>query len=135
MAPEILKEKPYTKAVDWWAFGVLIFELLLGRSPFKGDNEDEIFEAILEEEVVFPASLTSDSISIISKLLVKDPLKRLGSGKGDALDIKKQPYFDGIDWSALLRLEIPPPFLPSVVSPRDTSNFDSDRASERELIW
>ena len=68
MAPEILSEKPYTRAVDWWAFGVLIYEMLLGQSPFKGNDEEEIFDAILNDEIVFPSKLTSDAVSVLKQV-------------------------------------------------------------------
>ncbi|KAJ1550208.1 Serine/threonine kinase, partial [Cladochytrium tenue] len=67
MAPEILLERPYTHAVDWWAFGVLIYEMLLGQAPFRGDDEDQIFEAILHDEVVFPQGMPKDAASILQK--------------------------------------------------------------------
>jgi serine/threonine protein kinase len=68
MAPEILSEQKYGRAVDWWAFGVLIYEMLLGQSPFKGDDEDEIFEAILEDEILYPINMSRDSVSILQKV-------------------------------------------------------------------
>ena len=75
MAPEILLEQDYTRAVDWWAFGVLIFEMLLGQSPFRGDDEEEIFEAILEEEVNYPANMTKESVDILKKVSFSIQLK------------------------------------------------------------
>jgi len=68
MAPEILSEQRYGRAVDWWAFGVLIYEMLLGQSPFRGDDEDEIFEAILEDEILYPINMSRDSVSILQKV-------------------------------------------------------------------
>lgn len=68
MAPEILSEQKYGRAVDWWAFGVLIYEMLLGQSPFRGDDEDEIFEAILEDEILYPINMSRDSVSILQKV-------------------------------------------------------------------
>ncbi|PLW37112.1 hypothetical protein PCASD_13933 [Puccinia coronata f. sp. avenae] len=80
MAPEILLEQRYGRAVDWWAFGVLIYEMLLGQSPFRGDDEDEIFDAILEDEPLYPIHMPRDSVSILQKLLTRDPARRLGAG-------------------------------------------------------
>ena len=68
MAPEILLEQRYGRAVDWWAFGVLIYEMLLGQSPFKGDDEDEIFDAILEDEPLYPIHMPKKSVSILQKV-------------------------------------------------------------------
>lgn len=68
MAPEILLEKPYGRAVDWWAFGVLIYELILGKSPFKGDDEDEIFDSILKDSVVYPTKMPPSATVLIQKV-------------------------------------------------------------------
>lgn len=72
MAPEILLEQRYGRAVDWWAFGVLIYEMLLGQSPFRGEDEDEIFDAILEDEILYPINMSRDSVSICQKVKKKD---------------------------------------------------------------
>ncbi|KAI8927990.1 hypothetical protein BC831DRAFT_450572 [Entophlyctis helioformis] len=134
MAPEILSERPYTRAVDWWAFGVLVYEMLLGQSPFKGDDEEEIFEAIMQQEIVYPPTLPRDAVNLLQKLLTKDPARRLGGGKNDAMDVKQHPFFAGVDWDAMLRLEIPPPFRPTVKSPTDTSNFDEEFTREMPVL-
>jgi serine/threonine protein kinase len=68
MAPEILREQPYGRGVDWWAFGILIYEMLLGQSPFRGDDEDEIFEAILNDEILYPVSMTKDSVLLLQNV-------------------------------------------------------------------
>lgn len=89
MAPEILLENRYGRAVDWWAFGVLMYEMLLGQSPFKGEDEDEIFDAVLEDNILYPINLSKSSVAICEALLQRNPQKRLGGGKGDAQDVKK----------------------------------------------
>lgn len=115
VAPEILKEKPYGRAVDWWAFGVLLYEMLLGQSPFRGDDEDQIFNSILKDEVVYPSTLTKDSISLLNRLLCKNPDNRIGSGMDDAVDIKAHSYFKGVNWDDVLNTRIKPPYFPKVV--------------------
>lgn len=134
MAPEILLEKPYTRAVDWWALGVLIYEMLLGKSPFRGDDEDEIFEAILQDEVKFPPNMPEEAMSVLQMLLTKDPARRLGAGPTDSEEIKQHPYFAGIDFKALIELKIPPPFFPTVSSSTDVSNFDSEFTKEMPVL-
>ncbi|KAG0334316.1 Serine/threonine kinase [Podila humilis] len=134
MAPEILSEQKYGRAVDWWAFGVLIYEMLLGQSPFRGDDEDEIFEAILEDEILYPINMSRDSVSILQKLLTRDPEKRLGSGKTDAEEIKRHPFFKGVNWQDILDKKIPPPFFPKVRGPTDTSNFDPEFTREIPVL-
>ncbi|KAI3642421.1 hypothetical protein MP228_011976 [Amoeboaphelidium protococcarum] len=134
MAPEILQDQEYGRAVDWWAFGVLIFEMLLGQSPFKGQDEEEIFAAILQEEVQFPPNLNKDAVSILTQLLVKDPTKRLGASQADAADIKAHPYFAGVNWEDMLAKKIPPPFIPQIKHDRDVSNFDEEFTREMPVL-
>ncbi|KND02050.1 AGC/PKC protein kinase [Spizellomyces punctatus DAOM BR117] len=134
MAPEILLDKPYGRAVDWWAFGVLIYEMLLGQSPFRGEDEEEIFEAILEDEILYPVNMAKDAVSLLQKLLTKDPSKRLGGGRGDAEDIKRHPFFKGVDWDAMLQLKLPPPYYPKISSPEDVSNFDEEFTRESPVL-
>jgi serine/threonine protein kinase len=66
--PQILLEQRYGRAVDWWAFGVLMYEMLLGQSPFRGDDEDEIFDAILEDEPLYPINMSRDAVAILQKV-------------------------------------------------------------------
>lgn len=80
MAPEIILEQRYGRAVDWWAFGVLIYEMLLGQSPFRGDDEDEIFDAILEDEPLFPIHMPKDSVSILTRVRILSSRVVLRSG-------------------------------------------------------
>ncbi|KAI8913115.1 kinase-like domain-containing protein [Powellomyces hirtus] len=134
MAPEILQDKPYGRAVDWWAFGVLIYEMLLGQSPFRGEDEEEIFEAILEDEILYPVNMAKDAVSLLQKLLTKDPAKRLGGGKNDADDIKKHAFFKGVDWEAMLKLQLNPPYYPKISSPTDVSNFDEEFTKEEPVL-
>jgi novel protein kinase C epsilon type len=68
LAIKILLEQRYGRAVDWWAFGVLTYEMLLGQSPFRGDDEDEIFDAILEDEPLYPITMPRDAVSILQKV-------------------------------------------------------------------
>lgn len=134
MAPEILMDKPYNRAVDWWAFGVLIYEMLLGQSPFKGDDEEEIFEAIMDDDIIFPASLSKNAVNLLQKLLCKDPHKRLGGSKSDAEEIKKHPYFADVDFDKILNREIKPSYAPKVTSPTDVSNFDDEFTKEIPVL-
>ena len=124
MAPEILKEQMYGRSVDWWAYGVLIYEMLLAEAPFQGQDEDEIFEAVLKENLVIPDDLDIIVADLIRQLLIRDPTKRLGCGNGDAADVKKHPYFEGIDFDKLLKLKLEPPYKPTVLNEGDVGNFD-----------
>ncbi|GAA5939874.1 protein kinase C [Sporobolomyces koalae] len=134
MAPEIILEQRYGRAVDWWAFGVLIYEMLLGQSPFRGDDEDEIFDAILEDEPLYPIHMPKDSVSILQKLLTKDPARRLGASEADASEIKSHLFFKDTNWDDVFHKRIPSPFFPAISSATDTSNFDSEFTSEQPTL-
>ncbi|KAF7299216.1 Protein kinase C [Mycena indigotica] len=134
MAPEILLEQRYGRAVDWWAFGVLTYEMLLGQSPFRGDDEDEIFDAILEDEPLYPITMPRDAVSILQKLLNRDPQRRLGAGEEDAEEIKRQPFFKDVNWDDVLHKRIPPPYFPTINGSADTSNFDEEFTKEQPTL-
>ncbi|KAK0146704.1 Serine/threonine-protein kinase N2 [Merluccius polli] len=126
LAPEVLTENNYTRSVDWWGLGVLIYEMLVGESPFPGDDEEEVFDSIVNDEVRYPRFLTPETVSIVQKLLQKDPEKRLGAGEQDAKEVKRHHYFRGVDWLALLAKKVKPPFVPVIKTQEDVSNFDEE---------
>nr|AIO05494.1 Protein kinase C [Hypsizygus marmoreus] len=134
MAPEILLVQRYGRAVDWWAFGVLSYVLLLGQSPFRGVDEDEIFDAILEDVPLYPITMPRDAVSILQKLLSRDPARRLGSGKEDAVQIKRQPFFKDVSFVDVLYKRIPPPYFPTIYGSADTSNFDEEFTREQPTL-
>uniref|UniRef100_A0A3Q2WME4 Protein kinase domain-containing protein n=1 Tax=Haplochromis burtoni TaxID=8153 RepID=A0A3Q2WME4_HAPBU len=126
LAPEVLTDDNYTRAVDWWGMGVLIYEMLVGESPFPGEDEEEVFDSIVNDDVQYPTCIPPNAVAIIQKLLKKNPLKRLGGGERDANEVKGEKFFETIDWEALLAKKVTPPFLPSIKEPTDVSNFDSE---------
>ncbi|KAK4689725.1 hypothetical protein P7C73_g372, partial [Tremellales sp. Uapishka_1] len=134
MAPEILLEQRYGRAVDWWAFGVLTYEMLLGQSPFRGDDEDEIFDAILEDEPLYPITMPRDAVSLLQRLLSRDPTRRLGSGEADAEDIKKHLFFKDVNFDDVYNKRIPAPYFPTIGNATDTSNFDSEFTREQPTL-
>ncbi|XP_043474698.1 serine/threonine-protein kinase N isoform X4 [Leptopilina heterotoma] len=131
LAPEVLTETSYTRAVDWWGLGVLIFEMLAGESPFPGDDEEEVFDSIVNDEVRYPRFLSLEAIAIMRRLLRKNPDRRLGSSERDAEDVKKQAFFRHIAWDDLLLRRVKPPFVPVIHSVEDVSNFDEEFTSEK----
>uniref|UniRef100_A0A8C7X8B4 Protein kinase N1a n=1 Tax=Oryzias sinensis TaxID=183150 RepID=A0A8C7X8B4_9TELE len=130
LAPEVLTDTSYTRAVDWWGLGVLIYEMLVGESPFPGDDEEEVFDSIVNDEVRYPRFLSTEAIAIMRRLLRRNPERRLGSGEKDAEEVKKQPFFRSVDWEALLQRKVPPPFVPSIRGKEDVSNFDEEFTTE-----
>lgn len=134
LAPEVLTETSYTRAVDWWGLGVLIFEMLVGESPFPGDDEEEVFDSIVNDEVRYPRFLSTEAISIMRRLLRRNPERRLGAGERDAQDVKKHLFFRNIDWDGLLAKKVKPPFVPIIQCSSDVSNFDDEFTSEAPVL-
>jgi serine/threonine protein kinase len=134
MAPEILAEQRYGRAVDWWAFGVLIYQMLLGQSPFRGEDEDEIFDAILSDEPLYPIHMPKDSVDILRKLLIREPEKRLGCGPTDALEVMQHPFFADINWDDIYNKRVKPTYIPQLRDATDTSNFDEEFTKEQPKL-
>ncbi|KAK6936182.1 Protein kinase domain [Dillenia turbinata] len=108
LAPEIIKGDGHGSAVDWWTFGIFLYELLYGTTPFKGSGNDDTLSNVVSRSLRFPESpiVSFHARDLIRGLLVKDPENRLGSVKG-AAEIKQHAFFDGLNW-ALIRCAIPP---------------------------
>ncbi|KAI9593253.1 kinase-like domain-containing protein [Syncephalis fuscata] len=124
LAPEIIQSKGHGKPVDWWALGILIFEMLAGYPPFFDDNPFGIYEKILAGRIQFPAHFDPAAKDIVKRLLTADRTKRLGNLRGGAEDIRKHKWFRDVDWVALLNREIQAPIVPNSRHPGDTSNFE-----------
>ncbi|EJS43528.1 sch9p [Saccharomyces arboricola H-6] len=127
LAPELLlDETGYTKMVDFWSLGVLIFEMCCGWSPFFAENNQKMYQKIAFGKVKFPRDvLSQEGRSFVKGLLNRNPKHRLGA-IDDGRELRAHPFFADIDWEALKRKKIPPPFKPHLVSETDTSNFDPE---------
>uniref|UniRef100_A0AAY5ELU1 Protein kinase C n=1 Tax=Electrophorus electricus TaxID=8005 RepID=A0AAY5ELU1_ELEEL len=130
IAPEILLGQKYGTSVDWWSFGVLLYEMLIGKSPFHGHDEEELFQSIRTDDPCYPRWLARDSRDILVKLFVREPERRLGV-KGN---IRQHNFFRDTDWSALEKRQVEPPFKPTVNSPSDCSNFDKEFINEKPRL-
>ncbi|CAK6949955.1 protein kinase C theta type [Scomber scombrus] len=130
IAPEILLGQKYNSSVDWWSFGVLLYEMLIGQSPFHGRDEEELFQSIRTDNPVYPRWLTKDARDILIKLFVREPEERLGV-KGN---IRQHSFFSSTDWEALEQREVAPPFRPTLTSPSDCSNFDKEFINEKPRL-
>ena len=112
----------------------MIYQMLLQQSPFRGEDEDEIYDAILADEPLYPIHMPRDSVSILQKLLTREPDMRLGSGITDAQEIMSHAFFRNINWDDIYYKRVPAPFQPSIKSPTDTSNFDSEFTSVTPVL-
>uniref|UniRef100_A0A672GPF0 Protein kinase C eta type n=1 Tax=Salarias fasciatus TaxID=181472 RepID=A0A672GPF0_SALFA len=136
IAPEILQELDYGPSVDWWALGVLMYEMMAGQPPFEADNEDDLFESILHDDVLYPVWLSKEAVSILRAFMTKSPNKRLGCVVAQGLEeaIKLHPFFREIDWTLLEQRKIRPPFKPRIKTKRDVNNFDQDFTREEPVL-
>uniref|UniRef100_A0A674DSC2 Protein kinase C n=1 Tax=Salmo trutta TaxID=8032 RepID=A0A674DSC2_SALTR len=132
IAPEILQEMLYGPSVDWWALGVLLYEMLSGHAPFEAENEDDLFESILNEEIIYASWLSADAVNILKAFLTKNPVRRLGcmADEGGENAVTSHAFFIGIDWDKLNRRELEPPFKPRIKTAEDVNNFDPDFTQE-----
>lgn len=131
LAPELLLGQGYTKVVDWWTLGVLLYEMLTGLPPFYNENTNEMYRRILQDPLRFPDDIDKEARSLLSGLLARNPAKRLGNS--GAAEIKSHPFFSSIDWKKLYAKKIQPPFKPNVENAADTSNFDQEFTNETPL--
>ncbi|XP_020897505.1 cAMP-dependent protein kinase catalytic subunit 1 isoform X2 [Exaiptasia diaphana] len=125
LAPEIILSKGYNKAVDWWALGVLIYEMAAGYPPFFADQPIQIYEKIVSGKVRFPSHFTSDLKDLLRNLLQVDLTKRYGNLKNGVEDIRFHRWFgQSYEWLNLYYRKLEAPFIPKCKGPGDPSNFD-----------
>ncbi|CUM52766.1 unnamed protein product [Debaryomyces tyrocola] len=125
IAPEVVATKPYNKSVDWWSFGILIFEMLTGYTPFYDPTPMKTYENILNGTITYPDYLPPDILDLLQKLIVKDLSQRLGNLQDGSDGIKNHPWFKEVIWERLLSRDIETPYEPPITSGiGDTSQFD-----------
>jgi len=124
LAPEIIRGKGHGKGVDWWAVGVLIYEMLAGYSPFYAADQMKQFELITKGEFQMPVNFSLEVRDLINGLLVVNPYKRFGTIKGGADIIKHHKWFDDLDWNAIYNREVTAPMIPKVANKTDLSNYE-----------
>lgn len=124
MAPEVIQGRPYGKECDWWSLGILGFDLMTGSPPFSGNNQGKIQEKIVKSKLTFPYFLSPDAKDLLTRLLRKEPAKRLGyRGRKDIQIIKSHRFFRGIDWKSLEKRAVMPPIQPVITDPALAENF------------
>jgi serine/threonine protein kinase len=143
IAPEMLRGEEYDYCVDWWALGVLSFEMMAGRSPFEiNENatenpdlntEDYLFQIILEKPIRMPRTLSVKAASLLKGFLQKSPQERLGT-HGGVREIQQHSFFKLLDWTMLELKQLQPPYKPHVESERDLSNVDEMFTKEPVIL-
>uniref|UniRef100_A0A126X439 non-specific serine/threonine protein kinase n=1 Tax=Woodsia scopulina TaxID=1498956 RepID=A0A126X439_9MONI len=131
IAPEVITGAGHSSAVDWWAIGILLYEMLYGRTPFRGKNRQKTFANVLHKDLTFPSSIPASLAArqLINGLLHRDPANRLGSATG-AYEIKQHAFFRGINWP-LIRDMVPPP----LEAPLELVGKDPDSDNKDALEW
>ena len=124
LAPEIIKGEGYNESVDWWSLGIIMFEMLTGRLPFKFKLDGQPDLNIYKKKIVFPSWMEENAKDSIINLLNIDPEKRIGNGINGAENIKKHPFFNDIDWDKALNKELKPPFVPKLDDEIDIKYFE-----------
>ncbi|DBA85047.1 TPA: cGMP-dependent protein kinase [Trebouxia sp. C0005] len=123
LAPELVTQTGHARPVDWWAAGVLIFEMAAGYPPFYNEDRVAMFRNICQVKYTCPPHFSKELRDLVKRLLTHSPSQRLGSLKGGALDVKAHPWFKDFDWESFEKQTMPAPYIPKVSSPEDTHNF------------
>jgi serine/threonine protein kinase len=123
LAPEIVRGEGCSFSSDWWAYGVLVYEMLVGETPFVDENEGRMYQLIGSGEFSFPIGVDETTQDLIRGLLQVDVSKRLGCAAAGAEEIKSHPWFAGIDWDKIYNHQYQPPLVPFVENAADTQNY------------
>ena len=129
IAPEIIAGKGYNREVDWWALGVLIYEMIVGVPPFTNEDNIKTYSQIIQNNLEIPSSFSQNLSNVVTSFLQTHVSKRLGS-KYDAFEVKTSEWFKGIDWKAIYEKRVQPPFLPN--EEFDKSDFRRPNVEEIE---
>ncbi len=121
LAPEIFRQQSYTKCVDWFSFGILLYEMICGNFPFKLKNR-KIEENTYDTKIEYPEKMSMEARDTIGKLLQIDPEKRLGYNSSE--EIKKSAFFKDMDFDKVYNKEYKPPFKPKLNGDLDLKYFD-----------
>eukprot|EP01129_Flabellula_baltica_P005092 TRINITY_DN1815_c0_g1_i2.p1 TRINITY_DN1815_c0_g1~~TRINITY_DN1815_c0_g1_i2.p1 ORF type:complete len:486 (-),score=99.69 TRINITY_DN1815_c0_g1_i2:42-1499(-) len=133
--PEMLEGKSYGKEIDWWALGIVVYELIDGNPPFWDENEDKMFRDILTKtDIDFPDYFSDDCVTFIIDLLCRNPFNRLGSGPEGTINIQNHVWFRDIDWVKVYKKEYTPEFKPHVSDITDVSHFDKKFTDQYPLL-
>ena len=137
LAPELVQGTGHGKGVDYWALGILIYEMVIGKTPYVGNDPDDtmaICRNIMNESIEYPSGFDEDLMDLVDGLCTREVLARLGCMRGGAGDVLAHPFFSNINWKDMKRKEIAAPWIPDVKDEMDVSNFDDIFDDEEEYI-
>jgi ankyrin repeat protein/tRNA A-37 threonylcarbamoyl transferase component Bud32 len=134
LAPEMLKRQGHGKSVDWYLLGVLLYEMLFGKTPYFSESKEELFHNIKSGKLKISRNLSPEAIDILKCLLNRNPNKRLGAGKGGSEEIKSHPFFKEIDWELWMRRELSvlDPVIKEIIPVNISHKIFTD---ENQMLW
>ncbi|KAJ9594900.1 hypothetical protein L9F63_013805 [Diploptera punctata] len=134
IAPEIILSKGYGKSVDWWSFGVLVYEMTAGYPPFYANDPMQMFEKIVSGKYSNPVFFSNEVKDLIRNLLQVDLTRRYGNLKNGINDIKSHKWFKNCDWLAIVNLKTVSPYIPQISGITDISHFEGARDIDKTLL-
>lgn len=133
MAPEIILSKGYGKSVDWWSFGVLIYEMNAGYAPFYSSEPMQIYDKIVKGQFRCPNHFKDELRDLLKNILQVDLTRRFGNLKNGTLDMKRHLWFRDIDWLQIYKQTVEAPFVPKLEHEGDASYFDHYEEQEMRI--
>ncbi|CAE6380661.1 unnamed protein product [Rhizoctonia solani] len=126
LAPEIVNQKSYNKSVDWYAVGILLYEMLAGAPPFFSEepNPMRLYERIRAGRIEYPRHFEPGAVDLMRGLLVNDLSLRLGNMIGGSKDVFNHLWFSEVPWERLANKEVQPPYVPQLGGDGDASQFE-----------
>uniref|UniRef100_T1I2M1 Uncharacterized protein n=1 Tax=Rhodnius prolixus TaxID=13249 RepID=T1I2M1_RHOPR len=134
LAPEVILQKGYGLSADWWSFGVLLYELCYGRSPYHDEDDENILENIFFGKLKMPDWFSTSLKKLLKKLLTTDTTKRLGCSFKGADDVKRHYWFKSIDFMALVNRNLKPPYVPDNEQLKMAVYLDSSTESDLNSV-
>ncbi|EGR34797.1 protein kinase domain protein [Ichthyophthirius multifiliis] len=134
LAPGIvLSEHGHVKTVDWWSFGILLYEMLTGSPPFYSNDKKQMFNKLTSMEIQFPPHISKDAQNLISRLLVAEPTERLGYGNDGTTNVMQHPFFKEINWNMLNNMKIKSPLNLNIQKANDIRFFDNEYLLQKPI--